>query len=195
MRLWNSLTSIEKGDRAVARKARTLQSIFCCTVACALQTCGFVATAADSGSQQQAEINTGEQVQDLKLQLVSLLVELLEMRNTDGYIRILVFNQAEGFPDEPKRAVFEMSLPAAEGQSFKLQDLQPGQEYALSITHDENGDGRLNTNFIGIPQEGIAVSGNPRMLFGPPSYDDCRFVLTDELASGQKTLEINMKYY
>ena len=52
--------------------------------------------------------------------------------------------------------------------------------YAVSVIYDRNSDGELNTNFLGIPKELIAMSNNAKGRFGPPSFEKTRFdVLAD----------------
>jgi uncharacterized protein (DUF2141 family) len=43
---------------------------------------------------------------------------------------------------------------------LRFNNLAPGS-YAVSIQHDEDGDGKLKTNFIKMPKEGVGVSNNP----------------------------------
>ncbi|MCC7256875.1 MAG: DUF2141 domain-containing protein [Gammaproteobacteria bacterium] len=52
--------------------------------------------------------------------------------------------------------------------------LPPG-EYALSVFHDVDDDGRLARNFIGIPKEPAGLSNNVRPKFGPPRFKDAKF--------------------
>ena len=58
-------------------------------------------------------------------------------------------------------------------------ELPPG-EYAVSIFYDVNANGELDTNFIGIPKEPVALSNNAKAKFGPPKYKDARFTLSSE---------------
>ena len=69
------------------------------------------------------------------------------------------------------------------GESIKVENKEttavfadvPEGDYAVTIFHDKNSDGKLNTNFIGIPKEPYGFSNNPMALFGPPSYEKCLF--------------------
>lgn len=61
--------------------------------------------------------------------------------------------------------------------------------YAVAIIHDENGNGELDTNFLGIPVEGLGISNNPK-LYGKPRFDDGRFDLT-----GNRAITIDAKYF
>jgi len=60
--------------------------------------------------------------------------------------------------------------------TFVLENLNPGK-YSVSIIYDEDNNGKLNTGFLGIPNEPVGFSNNARGTFGPPSYDDTSFNL------------------
>ena len=51
-----------------------------------------------------------------------------------------------------------------------LRDLPPGR-YAVNAFHDENGNGDLDTNFIGVPSEGYGFANDPDTSFGPADFD------------------------
>jgi outer membrane protein len=61
---------------------------------------------------------------------------------------------------------------------YSITNALPG-EYALVVYHDENGNGRLDKNFIGIPKEALAFS-NAYQPKGPPSYTRAAFQLSDD---------------
>jgi len=63
----------------------------------------------------------------------------------------------------------------------------PEGDYAVTLFHDKNSDGKLNTNFIGIPKEPYGFSNNPMALFGPPSYEKCLFKV-----DGHKRISIEL---
>ena len=44
--------------------------------------------------------------------------------------------------------------------TVRFNNLAPGS-YVASVQHDEDGNGKLKTNFIGMPKEGIGLSNNP----------------------------------
>lgn len=47
--------------------------------------------------------------------------------------------------------------------------------YAVSVIYDEDSDGKLDTGFLGIPTEPVAMSNNARGRFGPPGFEKVRF--------------------
>ena len=55
--------------------------------------------------------------------------------------------------------------------------VRPAGDYAISLYYDENNNGTLDSNFIGIPKEPVALSNNARPKFGPPKYRDAVFAL------------------
>jgi uncharacterized protein (DUF2141 family) len=106
-----------------------------------------------------------------------------------GSIRILVFSKPSGFPDQVKQAVRSISLPPKSGKaSFKLTDL-PAGTYAIGVIHDQDNNGKLSTNAVGYPTEKFGFSNNPKVYFGPPSFEKAAFVLGKTALS----LEIDLR--
>jgi uncharacterized protein (DUF2141 family) len=68
-------------------------------------------------------------------------------------------------------------------------DIPPGT-YALAVIHDENRNGQLDTNRLGIPKEGYGFSNDAKGFFGAPSFSAAKFKY-----DGQKLeLTINLHY-
>lgn len=51
----------------------------------------------------------------------------------------------------------------------------PRRNYALAVIHDENMDGELATNWLGVPKEGYGFSNDAKALMGAPSFEDASF--------------------
>jgi outer membrane protein len=62
--------------------------------------------------------------------------------------------------------------------AFVIDGVSPG-EYALVLYYDENANGRLDQNFIGIPTEPVGLA-NRYQPKGPPSYDRASFVVDSD---------------
>lgn len=56
----------------------------------------------------------------------------------------------------------------------------PEGTYAISLFHDENGNGKMDTNFMHIPKEDYGCSNNARGFMGPPKWKDAKFELKDK---------------
>lgn len=107
----------------------------------------------------------------------SLQVSISGASSDTGNIRILVFSKPSGFPDQVKQAVRSISLAPKNGKAnFKLTDLPTGT-YAIGVIHDKDNNRKLSTNAVGYPTEKFGFSNNPKVYFGPPSFDKAAFVL------------------
>lgn len=95
---------------------------------------------------------------------------------TNGTVVVWLFNSADTFVDlrDPVRVV---TLASGGARSGRIADL-PGGEYALVVYHDENGNGQLDRNFIGIPREPLGFS-NRYWPEGPPSFSRAAFRLSE----------------
>ena len=110
-----------------------------------------------------------------------LRVELTGLQNAEGNLYIAVYNSDDTWLGDD--TVLEQQVVIADSRDGELvraeMQLPPG-EYALSIFYDSNDNGELDTNFIGIPKEPVALSNNARPKFGPPKYKDAVFTLGAE---------------
>lgn len=100
-----------------------------------------------------------------------------------GTIGCAAFTSAEGFPGQVDKAVGIAAVPAAEAEEGKLTcrfpDLGPGR-YAISVRHDVNDNGKLDTTLVGFPKEPFGFSRNaPLRTFGPPKFDDVVITIPD----------------
>jgi uncharacterized protein (DUF2141 family) len=124
------------------------------------------------------------------LRRACLTVELTGLRSNLGVINIGVFASAEGFPNDATRAVRSGCFPIPELPLLLRFDDLPFGQYAATVHHDENMDGELNTNLLGIPTEGIGFSGNPKIWRGVPAFDRTRF----EFSANNARVSIRVKY-
>jgi len=97
-------------------------------------------------------------------------VQVTGLRNDKGKVGCLAWSSETGFPSDNKQASAG-AMVSISGQQARCHfpQLSPGT-YAISVMHDENGDGKLNTNMVGIPTEGYGFSNGARGTFGPPDF-------------------------
>ena len=99
-----------------------------------------------------------------------LSVTIAGIRNSDGYVMAAVYDNPAGFPREAT-PVASVKLKARPGAiAFMFTGLAPAR-YAVSAFHDENGNGRLDANLLGIPTEGFGFSNDARGSMGPPKFE------------------------
>lgn len=96
-------------------------------------------------------------------------------RSTRGFIRLCLTSNTRRFPDcTGDAAAHTLSIPAS-SSTARFEGLAPGT-YALSLIHDENGNGRMDTS-LGIPREGYGFSRDAAVRFGPPRFSAAAFVV------------------
>lgn len=94
-----------------------------------------------------------------------------------GKAIFMLFDSANAFGDfrDPAKIV---KKPFDNREYYLIQSVPPGT-YALIVYYDENGNDRLDLNFIGIPKELLGFS-NDYQPKGPPSYSKASFILTED---------------
>lgn len=127
-----------------------------------------------------------------------LEVRVHGLRNGQGDVALALFASEEGYPGKTERALRRerLHLDGHVEVTFALDGVKPGT-YALSAFHDEDTDGKLGTNFIGIPNEGVAASNDAKGSFGPPKFNDAKFDWEGKPRPGSKAcprLEMKMAY-
>ena len=108
-------------------------------------------------------------------------VKILDIRNSTGMIACALFESPEGFPVEYLRfATNIMAIKVRDKQArCDFQDIAPGT-YALVIAHDENMNGKLDTNWLGVPTEGYGFSNDVRVWLNAPSFSAASFPFDGE---------------
>jgi len=122
----------------------------------------------------------------------SIHVKVLNIRNSVGKVACALFESPVGFPVEFLRyATNIMAINIRDAQArFDFLDIPPGT-YALAVIHDENMDGKLDTNQLGIPKEGYGFSNDAKAWFGPPSFSAAIF----QYNGGTLDMTISLNYY
>lgn len=105
----------------------------------------------------------------------SLELRVTNLESEKGLIRVLIFSSSDGFPEDPSKAIKALSIPIkSKKASLKINDLQAGN-YAISVFHDENEDGKIRKNFFGYPLNKFGFSNNPNGFLSIPSFSRCAF--------------------
>jgi len=105
-----------------------------------------------------------------------LTLKVSKIEKLQGSIMAGMYQGAEGWSSG--KAVTGASA-AVDGETVTLTfEGVPAGEYGIKLYQDVNGNGKLDTNFMGIPTEPFAFSNNARGSMGPPSYDKARFEMT-----------------
>ncbi len=70
-----------------------------------------------------------------------------------------------------------------------FDNLAPGT-YAVGAFHDENGNDHLDTNLLGLPIEGYALSNGVGVVFSKPNFYQAAFTV----GAGDKPVALHIRY-
>lgn len=103
-------------------------------------------------------------------------VTILNIRSSIGTIACALFESPDGFPaDYLRKATNVMVMKIRKGEArCDFEDIPPGT-YAMAVIHDENMNGKLDTNWRGIPKEGYGFSNDAKGKVGAPSFSAASF--------------------
>ena len=103
-------------------------------------------------------------------------VKILNIRNSTGTVACALFESSDGFPSEYLRyATNVMVIKIRKSQArCDFEDIPPGT-YAMVVIHDENMNGKLDINWLGVPTEGYGFSNDAKGVLGAPSFSDASF--------------------
>jgi len=118
-----------------------------------------------AGTAQAAELRL--LVKGVRSDLGELLIGLYA--SPEGFVDAIAHATTDGLAPDRGRLI-GMAIRASAGeQSAAFTDLPPGR-YAVIVVHDENDDGRLDANALGVPTEGYAFSNDARGFLSAPSF-------------------------
>ena len=119
-------------------------------------------------------------------------VDISGLRTDKGQMLCALYAsaQADAFPKKADKAVGRLTAKIAERQAVcEFTGVAPGT-YAVSVVHDENSNGKLDTNFIGMPREGVGASNDAKGHMGPPKFSAAAF----QYVGGRLDLKIHVNY-
>jgi uncharacterized protein (DUF2141 family) len=99
-------------------------------------------------------------------------LEITNFKSNEGIAMIGLYDSKAGFMEDDFR-----------GKKLEIKDKKitttfeniPDGVYAISVFHDKNKDGKLNTNFLGIPKEDYGATNKAHSRLGAPLWEDAKF--------------------
>jgi uncharacterized protein (DUF2141 family) len=125
----------------------------------------------------------------LRTERGTILIGVYDSKAT--FDRAIELSDRDGFLNDPQRVagVALRGSNALKG-GVGLPNLEPGR-YAVIVLHDQDGNGRLDKNFWGVPTEAYGFSNDAQGFLGPPSFKDAAIVFD----GGDKTLAIGLVHH
>ncbi|HSN82879.1 MAG TPA: DUF2141 domain-containing protein [Polyangiales bacterium] len=120
----------------------------------------------------------------------ALVVDISNVQTDEGKVGCSLYSKKDGFPSDPKKAKKSIFVTPRNGKATcTFEGVAPGK-YAVSVMHDENEDGELETSMVGRPKEWWGVSNNvPPERFGPPKYEAATF----DFSGKPKTIQVKLR--
>jgi len=111
------------------------------------------------------------------------------LRSAKGQVLACLTARAAAFPDCAKDpAARAVKVPASANVELDFGEVPPGR-YAISLFHDENGNGRLDRRLL-MPREGYGFSRDAPVHLGPPRFAEAAFAVN----GGSQRQLIRMRY-
>ncbi len=103
-----------------------------------------------------------------------LTIEIDNIQKAEGTIWVGIYNSETNFLIKEKAILEEIKINQAGTQTIDIPGLKYGQ-YAVAIFHDENNNGEMDRNLLGIPSEPFAFSKTPKSKWRLPRFDEVKF--------------------
>ena len=110
----------------------------------------------------------------------TIILKLTGLRSAKGQVKIAVFNSPEKWLGE--QPIYSSTINV-DGQSvtWRIKDVPYG-DYGVAVFHDENSNGKMDKNVLGMPLEPYGFSNNVRVTFGPPKWERAKFSVNGSTA-------------
>lgn len=117
----------------------------------------------------------------------TLMVKVANIKEQQGFVMIAVYDSENEFLGSDMVIGAKVEVDA-EVITHRFLDLPYGQ-YAISVFHDIDSNGELDTNLVGIPKEPYGFSNEGVNMFGMPSFKRAVF----HYDRPQQEVEIDLK--
>ncbi|MBI5546925.1 MAG: DUF2141 domain-containing protein [Deltaproteobacteria bacterium] len=118
---------------------------------------------------------------------LTLTVEITGFRSDAGYAAAAIYRTKESYLKKPE--VTRTAKIVGGRAILVFEAIEPGT-LVVNGFHDENENGTLDTNWLGMPKEGTGVSRDAKGRMGPPKFDDARL----ELSAGTESISFKLVY-
>ncbi len=118
----------------------------------------------------------------------TLIVNISGFPSSDGFAMVALHNSEESYKGGENTAVAKAQTRVVDQKVQVVFTNLPYGWYGVSLFHDENGNGEMDQNAMGIPKEAYGFSNNAKGFFGKPAYKDIVF----QLNSAEKQIAIKL---
>src|SRR5260370_10762685 len=118
-----------------------------------------------------------------------IIVTIDGLHNAQGNIFIGLYANPSKFLNGNQNDAMKKIKASTAPVTVTFDNLPPGT-YAVGAYHDENANDHLDTNLLGMPVEGYALSNGVRALFAKPNFSEAAFTV----GAGDKPVALHIRY-
>jgi uncharacterized protein (DUF2141 family) len=116
----------------------------------------------------------------------TIILKITGLRSEKGQVKIAVFNSPEKWLGEQPTysSTIKVDGPSV---TWRIDDVPYG-DYGVAVFHDENSNGKMDKNILGMPLEPYGFSNNVRVTFGPPKWEKAK--VTVKVSTAEVSIEV-----
>lgn len=122
---------------------------------------------------------------------VTVTIEFEGLRSYDGQILMGIYTSNETFKKEKPMKIVEIRKRNMKKGKMNFSFDLPEGKFGISVCDDENGNGEMDYNFVGMPKEGFGFSDFYLSGLSRPVYDDFSFEVKKGMTS---PITIRLRY-
>jgi uncharacterized protein (DUF2141 family) len=106
-----------------------------------------------------------------------LVIDISGFPSSDGFAMVALNDSKESYKGGEDTAIAKTKTMIVGQKAQVIFSNLPYGWYGISLYHDENRNGKMDKNMMGIPKEAYGFSNNAKGFFGKPDYKDVKFEL------------------
>jgi len=107
-------------------------------------------------------------------QKVKLCVNITNISNIAGKLRVAVYNDEKDFPLVGKEYILKLININNKSEQCVF-DVDKGREFLVAVYQDENNNDKYDKSILRLPSEPYGFSNNIKPRFSSPSFSDVKF--------------------
>lgn len=112
----------------------------------------------------------------------TLTINIDNITSSKGTIYIGIFKENTDFPSGKPTYQNILKCDGKSSVTTSISGVANGN-YAITVYHDLNDNGKLDKNFIGVPKEPYAFSQNFHPKMSAPKFDNCKIKVASSSTS------------
>ncbi|WP_431121943.1 DUF2141 domain-containing protein [Flagellimonas flava] len=107
----------------------------------------------------------------------TIKVRIQDIESDEGMLRVGLYDSAQNWLEKTFKS---KSSTIMDGKCELVFDDVPYGEYAISVYHDENNNGKMDKYLGFYPKENYACSNQAPAKYGPPEWKDAKFIINQK---------------